>query len=255
MTLISQDADSKTQGRLSDRVCVSIYGRSILELGKNVKRALAFDPGFVEIRLDYLPAITEKIQELAQMDNPGNLIQTYRSNREGGISRVSDENRRRILLELISKTNPAIMDIEIETLESFPDVANSVSRRLTSMGNLGLIASSHNFQKTEEREILEKLVLDAAKKYAPKIVKVVRHANQFSDNLVLLSLYRLREKIHPTELIAFCTGSLGIFSRISCVTYGSPFTFASLPDRRTAPGQLDIKAMKTLLDSWTVVRK
>jgi len=254
MTLLSHAADVKIPGRLSDRICVSVYGKNISELKRNVKRAMSVDPGYIELRLDYIPAILRRFVRLSEIDRPKNRIFTFRSYEEGGHSRISDESRIRILLEIVSKLDPPIVDIEIETLRLFPEVSDLVFKRLSFPAKTDLIASSHNFQKTEDRDGLEDLVLGAVKKYSPRFVKVVRHANEFSDNLVILSLYKLRERIKPTELIAFCTGSLGVFSRIACVSYGSPFTFASLPGRETASGQLDVNDMKTLLDSWTVAR-
>ncbi len=248
MACLSRFANLKVQAGTFRPVCVSVYGRTIPDLKKSLSLARSFDPGFIELRLDYLHSLLEKIPSLPATGFEGNEIVTYRARDEGGEARVSDDTRRQILLEIISKISPPMIDVEARTLEAFPEVYDLLQK--PSRRSMKLIASSHNFEKTEDEEELMNLVIGTAKRFTPSIVKVVRWANDFDDNLRMLSLYRLRDKIEPSGLIAFCAGPLGIFSRISCVSYGSPFTFASLPNRSTAKGQLDITSMIVLLDSW-----
>ncbi len=248
MACLSRFANLKVQAGTFRPVCVSVYGRTIPDLKKSLNLARSFDPGFIELRLDYLHSLLEKIPSLPATGFEGNEIVTYRARDEGGEARVSDDTRRQILLEIISKISPPMIDVEARTLEAFPEVYDLLQK--PSRRSMKLIASSHNFEKTEDEEELMNLVIGTAKRFTPSIVKVVRWANDFDDNLRMLSLYRLRDKIKPSGLIAFCAGPLGIFSRISCVSYGSPFTFASLPNRSTAKGQLDITSMIVLLDSW-----
>ncbi|HYB04397.1 MAG TPA: type I 3-dehydroquinate dehydratase [Nitrososphaerales archaeon] len=234
--------------KFSRRICVSVYGRDLRELRNNVALAQSFDPGYIEFRLDYLTAALEKLRQLKQQNYPSTEIFTFRSRREGGTARVSEKVRKQILMEILSEIAPPLIDIEISTLNVFSEIVDSLHR--SASRKTKLIASSHNFQKTEDLQILEDIVKTAAKQYHPEVIKVVRQANHFEDNLKMLSLYRLAEEIKPTRLVAFCMGALGIFSRVACVSYGSPFTYASLPSRETASGQLDVKIIKTLLDSW-----
>jgi len=236
----------------SSSVCVSIFGRSIADLKRSASEALTFHPGFLELRLDYLGAAGQSLAELPNTDENTNKILTFRSQNEGGVSRVSDRTRKHILLEVISANPRSLIDVEINTLKSSPEILNAL--RNSSLESK-LIASSHNFRRIEKESELESLVIAAAHRFSPSIVKVVRQANEFSDNLRILSLYKLAQEISPTKLVAFCSGPLGIFSRIACVSYGSPFTFASLPNRKTAPGQLDVQTMTVLLDSWGVNQK
>jgi 3-dehydroquinate dehydratase type I len=56
----------------------------------------------------------------------------------------------------------------------------------------------------------------------------------------------LLEKNKYKNVISFCMGELGIFSRIMCVIAGSFLTYASL-EERTAPGQINIKNMRDFL--------
>jgi 3-dehydroquinate dehydratase I len=226
-------------------ICVSIYGLELLSLIEKLKLARLYKPTFIELRLDYLSPIKSSILKEIRGHFRGNEIMTFRSRAEGGVAKIDRNTHRNILLDIISICRPAFIDIEISTLESFPMIVESLSNT-----NSRLIASSHNFTGTEETSDLVKLVKKSTDHYSPHFVKVVRKANEFSDNLRILSLYKLRDEIRPSKLIAFCSGSLGLFSRISCIEFGSPFTYASLPDERTAPGQLDAGSMKSLLADW-----
>lgn len=237
--------DPKCGGRLSGQVCVSVFGRNVSELKSRIAQARLFKPKYIELRLDYLSRLPDSISRLSDVFVSSDLIWTLRSCDEGGKSRISDNARRQAILEIISGISPAMIDIEINTLEAFPEVYCSQKNSKTM-----LIASSHDFQKTQKLEDLERLVIDAKRKYSPNMIKVVRKANDFGDNFTILSLYRLVDQIKPTKLIAFCMGPFGIFSRIACVSFGSPFTFAALPDKSTAPGQLDISSVNSLLASW-----
>ena len=237
---------SRARKEHSNSICLSIYGRTISDLCESTSQALAFRTGYLELRLDYLHSAFRNLAELPKIEAPSNQILTFRSKDEGGVSKVSDRTRKRILLKMISNNPGALIDIEIDTLKSIPEILDSSKSSL----NARLIASSHNFTRTEEQSLLEDLVIASVKQFSPSIVKIVRQANDFGDNMRLLSLYKLAERISPTKLVAFCSGPLGIFSRIACVSFGSPFTFASLPGKKTAAGQLDVESMAVLLDSW-----
>jgi 3-dehydroquinate dehydratase I len=248
MTLKSlSSVTPESEGEFSRRVCVSVYGRTIPEINDRISEALAVDPGYLELRLDYLHPVLKNLHAISSIKFRPTDIVTYRAYAEGGKSRVSTKTHERILLQIISRVAPPMIDVETRTLSYFPaviDLLKSASRKCE------LVASSHNFQATENESELRHLVLDSARRYSPVIVKIVRWAREFKDNLTVLSLYDLADRIKPAKLVAFCAGPLGLFSRIACVSYGSPFTFASLSGRLTAPGQLDVRTTKALLDYW-----
>lgn len=244
MSAYSPGTNCKARGRTIENICVSVYGRTVSGLSRNLERALSFHPGYVELRLDYLHSLPENLSQLSKVGRFENEIFTFRARSEGGASRVSDWTRSRVLLEIISRISPPFVDVEIETLDSFPEI----SKKLEA-SRLKLIASSHDFKRFGSLSDHERLVLRTVERYSPKIVKIVRKATDFPDNLKILALYRISRKIRPTKLVAFCSGPLGLFSRIACVDLGSPFTFASLSNKSTAPGQLDVESMKAILES------
>jgi len=245
MPTISPLASSKQRERIFDAsICISVYGKSIPDLNRNVGRALSFYPGYVELRLDYLRPFPKTVSQFSKLRHCINEILTFRARSEGGVSAISDQTRIQILEEVISKISPPFIDIEAKTLESYPGISIKLQGTRTK-----LIASSHDFSRIESTRELERLVFRTVELCSPSIIKIVRNARSFDDNLRILSLYRLLPELKPTRLVAFCTGSLGIFSRIACIGLGSPFSFASLPGKITAPGQLDISSMKAILSS------
>jgi 3-dehydroquinate dehydratase type I len=227
----------------ASKVCISVYGRSLKDLKDRISQARAFSPAFLELRLDYLKDPSE-ITEISKSLS-GKEIFTLRSRSEGGAARISEKSRIEILRNIISLVGPPYVDIEISALDSWPDLAKDAE-----LAGSKLICSSHDFQSLESLARLRNLVDKTCKIHNPFAVKIVRNANSFNDNKRILSLYRISEKISPTKLIAFCAGPLGILSRISCVGLGSPFTYASLPEAKTAPGQLEVLTMQSLIEKW-----
>src|SRR5947208_6011343 len=70
------------------------------------------------------------------------------------------------------------------------------------------------------------------------VLKIVVAAQSLRDNLRILDLLKKAQK--PT--VAFCSGDLGIPSRILCLKYGAPFTYASFNKERTfVPGMLSFE--------------
>ena len=226
-------------------VCVSVYGNTISDLETKIILARKYKPSFIELRLDYLD--DPRVEDIARISRKfiGNEILTFRSANEGGVTRVSEQKRKEIISQFVSSSSPPYVDVEIATLESSPGILEEVK----SAGSR-LIASSHNFRSIETPNRLKNLVRTASRLKPLFAIKVVRKAKGFDDNRVILSLYSLVNEIAPTKLIAFCAGPFGVLSRVSCVQNGSPFTYVSLPNEKTAQGQLEVGSMQSLFANW-----
>jgi 3-dehydroquinate dehydratase type I len=133
------------------------------------------------------------------------------------------------------------VDIEISALISDPGILGQIENAGTN-----IIASSHNFHDMESFPKMANLITSFPRDELVFAIKIVRKANTFDDNRRMLSLYGLVDKIQPVRLVSFCSGDIGLYSRLVCTQYGSPFTFVSLPNQTTAPGQLDILTVNAL---------
>ncbi len=191
-----------------------------------------------ELRGDLCGFSTSQVEELASL-NP-NLIITCRSNRAGG-SKTEKE-----ALELITaaiRHGAKYADIEIEASQDHLEyikayaVANSCK----------LIISYHNFTGTPSLDELFQIRTLCERKGAA-VVKIVTTARTTEDAMRVLSLYNFHKDGHTVPLIAFAMGEAGRFTRLSCLSLGSPFTYCSIDGAETAPGQYSADEAEQILN-------
>ena len=81
-------------------------------------------------------------------------------------------------------------------------------------------------------------------------MKIVTMAQSGEDNLRVLELIPLAGKEFGIELIAFCMGPAGKWSRLVSIFLGSPWTYAQFEGQSaTAPGQLSVSEMRAMIRS------
>ena len=115
-------------------------------------------------------------------------------------------------------------------------------------GNSKLILSKHFCNGTPSKEKLEDLFRRMAATGAD-MVKIVTHARTRADNLTVLGLIPLAQKM-DVEIVALCMGPLGRISRVVCPLLGGAFTFASLEKgQESASGQVPATEMKVMLEA------
>jgi 3-dehydroquinate dehydratase I len=114
--------------------------------------------------------------------------------------------------------------------------------------NAKILVSHHDFAGTPDREGLRRLLQDLAAKQADA-VKIVTYAHSPADNLRVLDLIPLARQELAVDLIAFCMGPLGRWSRLAAPLLGSPWTYVQLPGQSAAAaGQLTAEQMHSLLE-------
>jgi 3-dehydroquinate dehydratase I len=168
------------------------------------------------------------------------VLATNRPVREGGHFEGSENLRIDSLVEA-ARAGAEWVDIE-------DDVSNEMLERIRETG-AGILLSHHDFEKTPDRRSLEKLIEKMAKR-GVRIVKVAAHATSQEDNLSVLDLIPFGRRELGVEVIAFCMGPLGRWSRFVSLLLGSPWTYVQLPGQpAAAPGQLTPAKMRSLLES------
>jgi 3-dehydroquinate dehydratase type I len=190
---------------------------------------------WTELRLDYLEH--PDLKRLFRT-HPGPVIATNRLPSEGGKWSGSEAARRGLLEEALT------LGVDLVDLELAADPAwrrEIYARR----GNARIILSWHDFSGTPETQKLEAVFQEMLAAEAD-VIKMVAMAQQPEDNLRLLSL------IPPAlaagrEIIAFCMGPMGKWSRIAAPLLGSFLTFAPFTKKgASAPGQLTVNEVKRL---------
>jgi 3-dehydroquinate dehydratase type I len=223
------------------RICVPVVEATVNRARSKYQRA-ARKGLWTEIRLDYLeepaPNLTRLFRTL-----PGPVIATNRLAAEGGRWRGEEAAR----LHLLSKA----LDLGVTGLDLELAADPAWRRELAARrGKTKLILSWHDFSGTPAAARLDE-VLEEMLDTEADIVKLVAMARQPEDNLRLLSLIP-RAQARGKDIIAFCMGPWGKWSRLAAPLLGSFLTFApfSKPGA-SAPGQVTVNDLKRV---WKIMK-
>ena len=236
--MMTGNRKTKTENLL--RLCVPVVEANSARARSHYIRA-ARKGLWAEVRLDYLekPDLRRLFRTL-----PGPVIATNRPQAEGGRWTGSEADRRALLEEALSFGVRAL-DVEFATDAAWRQ--ELFARR----GKTRLILSWHDFSRTPEDAELEdqftKMLAEDA-----DILKLVTQAATPADNLRLLALIP-RALAAGKEIIAFCMGPLGKWSRVATVFLGGFLTFAPFnPQQASAPGQITVSEFRRM---WRMLRK
>ena len=221
------------------RICVPVAEAALTRARRLYLRA-ARRGLITEMRLDYLeqPDLPRLFRT-----RPGPVIATNRLAAEGG-RWTGSEAARRGLLEDCLTYGVEFLDLELAAEAAW---RREVRER---RGRTKLILSWHDFSGTPETSqleaVLEKMLAEEA-----EILKLVTYARQPEDNLRVLSLIP-KARAAGREIIAFCMGPLGKWSRLVAPFLGSYLTFAPFTKKgASAPGQLTVNDVK---DLWRTLK-
>ncbi|HEX8088499.1 MAG TPA: shikimate dehydrogenase [Blastocatellia bacterium] len=205
----------------------AVITESTVDAARSAIRRAAGVADLIEMRLDYLrdfdfADLTSLLTLLK--DKPLPVIITCRALSEGGIQKVDDEIRLRLLVEG-ARAAADYCDIEA----AYYDAAAKLSPDLTR-----LIVSYHNFTETpyDLNGVYDRItVLPAA------IHKIVTRANGIGDSLAVFRLLD-RARIDGRNIIALAMQEPGSMTRIIGPSRGCFLTYASLErGRESAQGQ------------------
>ncbi len=195
---------------------------------------------WTELRLDYLAQ--PDLKRLFRT-HPGPVIATNRLAGEGGHWTGSESGRRALLEEALA-LGADFVDVE---LAADPGWRRELWAR---RGDAKIILSWHDFSGTPEPAKLDEVLQEMLAQDAD-VIKMVAMALQPEDNLRLLDLIP-RALAAGREIIAFCMGPAGKWSRITAPLLGSFLTFAPFTKKgASAPGQLTVNEVKHL---WQILK-
>ena len=221
-------------------ICVPVFGKSLHEIYSRARKAADFCD-LLELRLDLIEGLNKGLLEEIIKAMPLPVIATNRALWEGGNFKGSEEERIGLLEEAVA-SGARFVDIEFATKGNL----KGRIKRLTQDHGARLIFSHHDFEKTppfrQLRGLFEEMVSQEA-----DVVKIVTFAADRHDFLELSPLYPLARRL-DVDLVAFCMGEKGCYSRLFCLALGAFLTFSALEEgASSAPGQIPVREMKDIL--------
>jgi len=223
---------------LTIKICVSVPPQTVTEALDLIKKAENQNADFIEVRLDSLKKHNQ-LADIAQCSNTP-LIATNRSTKCQGKFLGSETERQKILMDA-AKNGFEYVDVELST----PKLKNIISD-LREMGAKPIV-SFHDFNKTPNSTQLNKILKEEIASGAD-ICKIVTTARFVEDNLTVLDF--VSKACKNARIVCFCMGELGKPSRLLSPVFGAFFTLASLEsERKTAPGQLTIREMRSAYEA------
>lgn len=236
-------------------ICISIPVRS-KDLGgirALIDKSIAFNPKFIEFRFDYFESLGDLTQDFVNnlnkyVKNKTYSIFTFRHSAEGGVSKI-DETERLKILKVLMEAQPDFFDVEMNSNKEI--LSNIITQ--SNMKKVNLIFSHHNLKTTPTYQLAKELILRFEERIieeelnefdilSKSVYKVIFTAQTFEHNLIPLTLCKEFSKGNK-KIISFCMDDLGLFSRVFCIKLGSYMTYAAL-EEKTAPGQINIEILQ-----------
>jgi 3-dehydroquinate dehydratase-1 len=207
-----------------------------LELAEQSLAQIQAKGYLAELRLDYLahPDLPRLLRSPR-----GPVIVTNRLPGEGGRWQGEERDRQRLLEQAVS-LGADYVDVEFN---ADPEWRMDI---LAGRGRSKIILSWHDFQGTSTPYRLADTML-AMTELRADIIKIVVYAHKPADCLALLALIPGALE-RGQDIIAFCMGPAGKYSRIISPLLGGYLTFAVLAaGQESASGQLTVPE---LLSCW-----
>ncbi len=236
-------------------ICTTIQNRNLEQIYEALEQC-----EMAEIRLDRCELTAKEIDELFTVDIP--LVSTCRisevASSEPSLQdpKITEQSREIKAMQIAEKrliraieAGARYVDVELEAQKQ---MSKRIRQAAHENGTI-FIRSYHDFEGTDSLEAL-KAIVEKCVYHGADVVKIVTTAHSEADNAKMAALYEWcrneveNEKISSLTdggLIAFCMGSEGRQSRLDCLKYGSPYTYAALTDEEAAaPGQWATDEMK-----------
>lgn len=215
-------------------ICVPLLEKDRVNVLKTANEAVKNGADLLELRIDALldSDPQEVIHLMEEINYP--LIATNRMREEGGYFRGSEADRTEILIQTADYAD--YVDIELQTDEKSLYTVIAAAK--------STIISYHDFTRTPHLNELLEIV-----KREKELGAIAKFAVMPKNTQDTLNVLEVVNRIDNT--IGIAMGDLGRYTRVVAPLLGSPITYASVGGE-VAPGQLDIKDTKDIIDKLVV---
>lgn len=176
----------------------------------------------IELRIDYLENLN--VKEIVSSTNLP-VIMALRSHSHGGQFHGSAAEQREMIEEL-AKCSPVILDIESHLDSKW------IQKLKKQYPHIKILRSHHDLFGSPQNL---NLLIEDMKTPAVDVYKIVTHANDSLDGMRMLKFIRNC----PENIIGFCMGDEGVFTRLLAPIMGSQLTYGPTA-APTAPGQISL---------------
>jgi 3-dehydroquinate dehydratase type I len=167
------------------------------------------------------------------------VLATNRPKAQGGAFEGAESFRVDVLKRAVG-AGAEWVDLEEETSE---DVLDWFKEK-----DIKILLSHHDFSGTPDLSTLKHKVYGMAQR-GVDTVKITTYAATAEDNLRVLELIPFGRRELGIDIIGFCMGPLGRWSRVVSLLLGSPWTYVQLPGQSgSAPGQFTPSEIRVLLE-------
>lgn len=233
------------------KICAPIVGTNREEILEQAKALRELPVDLVEWRVDYLNNVSSLslltvltfLSELRNELKDLPLLFTFRTKREGGEKDISPQGYLELNRTIAASGLIDLLDVELFLGDDlFQKLVNDAHEK-----GVKVIGSNHDFQKTPSKEELVHR-LRKMQELGADISKVAVMPKDVGDVLTLLAATEEAATTLKQPVVTMSMGGKGVLSRVAGETFGSAMTFGSA-GKASAPGQLDVKALKTILDT------
>ena len=220
-----------------------------------------------EIRLDSCDLSMKDIDEVFSSDVP--LVATCRiaeiMANDPSLQDLPEQSREIRAMQTAERRLVRAIEAGARYVDVEMEAQKQMSKRVRNAAHENgtvFIRSYHDFAGTATVEELRGMV-EKCRYHGADIVKLVTMAHSQEDVDRVMSLYQWCGKeasggvkaLADGGLIAFCMGEAGKQSRIDCLKYGSPYTYAALTaEEAAAPGQWPAdEMMKAVYGEYTFI--
>lgn len=237
-----------TLGNGRPKICLPIVGKTIEEIKSQTELIMQNPVDIVEWRADLFEntndsdATDEAVRIIRRIIDDVPLLYTIRTVNEGGGFSLSFEEYAELLKQAAS--NPLIDAVDVEILSTNTEAVTALITSLKQ--NAVVIASSHDFAKTPDREEIIKR-LQYMEACGADVCKMAVMPQSTDDVLVLLAATNQAYQLLNRPVITMSMGKTGLISRLCGEVFGNTLTFGCV-GQSSAPGQIDAKELDRVLE-------
>lgn len=235
------------------KVVVSISGTSLSDIHKEIGQVKENIESLdiVEIRSDsfdnmsrseHLSLVNEVCLELSGLP----IIYTYRTSHEGGNGSKSYAEYKDLLMDVITKCDIDIVDIEFVT------GGKVISDIVDCAGENGktVLLSHHNFKETPRLEEMQKMLYNM-NIAGGEILKLAFAPANEDDVVNMLKIVKIGKEAIGNKVIGISMGEMGKMTRLTGGEFGSCLTYGYIT-KNSAPGQVHASRIKDALKAYEI---